>query len=319
MPNFSVSDLITHLTAAQNLDNARAAGDHFKLPAILRADLDADLADLLAKEQATTPAAGGRAGASAGRRAALDQLKREHDGGYRFIAGIDESTITPGQRLQVFVTYGWASGEIGDFTDARIISLARLAPTISAAEAGNAAWIYPAARLARIAAQLAIVDAAEVQATGGDSQSATLGREASRSLSETTLFRVRCLYCSATRDADQTPELVKIGYQPRRDPGEGGGGGGGGGPALPAAVQNVTVTSGDLNSGEVVVNWDPNAVEEGVTGYNVYRNGVSLALPAGPPLTLGGFTSGETVNITVSAVSAAGEGPQSEVASGTAG
>jgi len=30
--------------------------------------------------------------------------------------------------------------------------------------------------------------------------------------------RVRFYYCCASRDADQTTELVRIGFQPRRDP-----------------------------------------------------------------------------------------------------
>ncbi len=232
MPLFTVSEVITHLTTARDLDNTRLAGDRRKMPPTLRTDVDDDLAGLLAAEQATSPAEGGRAGASGARRAALDQLKREHHGGYRGIAAIDETTITPAQRLQVFVSYDWESGEIGEFTDDRIISMARLAPTITAAEAGNASWLYPAARLSRIAAQLAIVDATTAQASGADSQTATLTRNTARNLAATTLLRVRFFYCCATRDADQTPDLVAIGYQPRRDPGEGPGGGGGG--TLPA-------------------------------------------------------------------------------------
>ncbi|MBS0660983.1 MAG: hypothetical protein JSR82_22410 [Verrucomicrobia bacterium] len=36
-------------------------------------------------------------------------------------------------------------------------------------------------------------------------------------MAQTTLHRVRFFYCSASRDADQTPELARIGYQPRRE------------------------------------------------------------------------------------------------------
>lgn len=267
MANFTVSEIITHLTTAQNLDNARLAGDRRKLPPTLRTDVDDDLAGLQAAEQATSPAEGGRAGASGARRAALDQLEREHHGGYRGIAAIDEATITAAQRLQVFVSYDWASGEIGEFNDDRIISLARLAPTISAAEVGNAAWLYSAARLGRIAAQLAIVDAMTAQASGADAQTATLARDAARKLAATTLLRVRFFYCCATRDADQTPDLVAIGYQPRREPGEGGGGGnggGGGGPTVPAQAQ-ITSVDGD---GTATVTLHFSAA--GATSYDVY-------------------------------------------------
>ncbi len=221
MPNEQVNDFITRLTTAQTVDNGRAAGSPFKLPATLRADLDADLTALKATEADTGPTEGGRAASVAAKRAALDELNRQHRGGYRGIAAIDETTITEAQRLGVFEAYGWASGEIGRLDDdTRLIALARQAPTVSAADVGgNATWLYTAARLTRIAAQLAIVDAAISTATGADAELATLRRDTALDLAATTLLRVRFLYCSATRDADATPELTRIGYQPRRDPG----------------------------------------------------------------------------------------------------
>ena len=316
MPNFSVSEIITHLTTAQNLDNARPLGDRFKLPAILRADLDADLAELLSKEQAITPAAGGRAGASATRRTALEQLKREHDGGYRFIQGLDETTLTPGQRLQVYECYGWASGEIGVHPDARAIEMARLAPTITAAEAGNAAWLYPAARLARIAAQLAIVDATEAQASGGDAQSATLARDSALDLAATTLLRVRFFYCSATRDADQTPELVKIGYQPRRDPGTvGGNTPPSPAPALPGAPQNAVLTTGIAGSGEAGIQSD--GASGIVDGYLLFNNGAQVATSPTLPV-LATFTPGEALSLTLRAFNTTGTGDPSDTITGDA-
>ena len=307
MANFTVSELITHLTTAQNLDNTRLAGDRRKLPPTLRTDVDDDLAGLLATDQATSPAQGGRAGASGARRAAVDQLEREHHGGYRGIAAIDEATITPAQRLQVFVSYDWASGEIGEFNDDRIISMARLAPTISAAEAGNAAWLYPAARLARIAAQLAIVDAMTAQASGADAQTATLARDAARKLAATTLLRVRFFYCCATRDADQTPDLVAIGYQPRRDPGEGGGGGGG----EPTAPGVPTGVSQHDESGITFIEL---TLPAGADGFKIYQGAagpeqVLLSTNTTPPaqLSLGG---GPIADLFVTAFNAAGQSAQ---------
>ena len=44
-----------------------------------------------------------------------------------------------------------------------------------------------------------------------------VGRLLALALAEMTLLRVRFFYCSATRDGDQTPELARIEYQPRRD------------------------------------------------------------------------------------------------------
>ena len=222
MANEEADDVTTRLTTAQTVDTSRPAGSPFKLPATLRADLDADLAALKATDSDTGPAEGGRAGAAGARRLALDELNRQHRGGFRFIAAIAETTITEPQRLAVFEAYGWESGEIGRLDDdTRLIALARQAATVSAADAaGNAAYLYPAARLTRIAAQLAIIDAADSAASGADAEFATLRRDTALSLAASTLLRIRFLYCSATRDADSTPELVRIGYQPRRGPGE---------------------------------------------------------------------------------------------------
>ena len=170
MPTQESSDLTTRLTAVQTVDNGRAAGSPFKLPATLRADVDADLTALKLADSDTGPSEGARAAAVFARRAALDELVRQLRGGYRGIAAIDETTITEGQRLLVFDAYGWESGEIGRLDeDTRLIALARQAPTVSAADVGgNAAFLYAPARLARIAAQLAIVDAAESTASGAD-------------------------------------------------------------------------------------------------------------------------------------------------------
>jgi hypothetical protein len=79
------------------------------------------------------------------------------------------------------------------------------------------AWQYPEVRLARIKAQLAIIEDKEDEATGGDRQAATRTRNTAYDLAETTLLRVRFWYCCATRDADKSPELAKIEYQPRRE------------------------------------------------------------------------------------------------------
>lgn len=119
--------------------------------------------------------------------------------------------------------------------------MARLAPTVSAAEVGgDATRLYSAPRLARIAAQLAIVDGLESPASGADREQATRRRDTALDLARTTLLRVRFHYCAATRDADQNPELVRIGFQPRREPGTvGDGGNGGGGTPLEVPAKTV--------------------------------------------------------------------------------
>ena len=67
------------------------------------------------------------------------------------------------------------------------------------------------------------------------------------------------------------------------------------------------------------LNCDPRPAEEAVTLYKIYRDGVLLTTVSTMPATLGGFTSGESVTLTVSAVNAAGEGPQSGPVTETAG
>ena len=323
MPSLQASDVITRLTTVQTVDNARPAGSPFKLPTSLRDDVDGDLAELIASEEDTAPREGARAGASGTRRVALTELGRQLRGGYRGIAALDEADLTEAQRLQVFESYGWESGQVGGFDDARTIALARLAPTVSVAEVGGvAARLYTSARLARIAAQLAIVDAAASTATGADRELATLRRDTALDLAGGTLLRVRFFYCSATRDLDATPELVRIGYQPRRGPGQGGdgGGGGGGGLALPSAPQNVVVQSGAAGSGAVTISCDAPPPAEGVTVFRIYRDGTTmLGAVTVVPANFDGFTPGESLTITIRTVNATGEGPASAPVTGAAG
>ena len=152
--------------STQTVGIARPAADPFKLPALLRTPLDARLADLEAKDDATLLKEGDRATASGLVRAALDQPRTLVKDGYNFINGIGRFAISDPQRLGVFTTFGWESGLVGDFTDARIESLANLAitatPTIT-----DPAYRYPAALLTLITAQLVIVNANRPIATGG--------------------------------------------------------------------------------------------------------------------------------------------------------
>ena len=201
-----------------SVDDGRAAGDAFKLGTALRALVVARLADLKTKDAATFITAGGRAGASLAVRTVLDTLKGHVRDGYNFIKGLGSYQITAADRLAVFTSYGWESGEVGDFTDARIESLANQAIT-AAPLITNAAYRYPTALLDLITAQLAIVNANQPTATGGTGETATNLRNTALELLRTANDRVRFFYCSASDDEDQTTELAKIGKQPRCDAG----------------------------------------------------------------------------------------------------
>ena len=171
------------------------------------------------KDSSTLQSDGGRALAAFNLRTALDQLKSLLRDGYNFVQGLGSYQINNGERLAVLTSYGWESGQIGVFTDARIESMANEAiaatPTIA-----NAAHRYPAALLALITTQLALVNANQPTATGGASQAATAARNSALDLLTILNSRVRFFYCAASNDLDQTPELANIGRQPRRDAGD---------------------------------------------------------------------------------------------------
>ena len=102
--------------------------------------------------------------------------------------------------------------------DDQVLANARLALGLGAADVPNAAHRYPAVRLQRIETQLGIAEFDQDTATGGNRQGATRLRNTALETEATTASRVRFYYCCASRDADQTTELARIGFQPRRDP-----------------------------------------------------------------------------------------------------
>ena len=257
-------------------DDGRAAGDAFKLGTALRALLVARLADAKTKDAATFITEGGRAGASLAARTALDTLKGHLRDGYNFVKGLGSYQITAADRLAVLVSYGWESGEVGDFTDARIESLANQAITATPLIA-NAAYRYPAALLGLITAQLAIVNANQPTATGGTAETATNLRNIALELLRTANDRVRFFYCSASDDEDQTTELAKIGKQPRRDAGAASG-------PVPGAPGAATF---DATAKTLSVS----AMPSGATTLRAYRK------PAGGVAELAGTSTSTTVSV----------------------
>ncbi len=203
----------------QSVDDARAADDDFKLPAGLRSLVDTRLANLKARDPATLTEEGERATASGAVRAALDRLETYLRDGYNFIRGIGSYAISDADRIGLFITYGWEKGEIGNVTDARIEALANLAISVTPA-ISDPAHRYPPALMTLITNDLAVVNANQPVATGGERQEATRARDEALRLMQRINSRVRHHYCSASDEVDQTPELAKIGFQPRRDRGK---------------------------------------------------------------------------------------------------
>ncbi len=119
--------------------------------------------------------------------------------------------------MSLFITYGWDGGLLGEFNDARVEFLANQAITATP-QIANTAHRYPTALLDLITAQLAIVNATQPTATGGTAQLATAEQDEALRLMEAVTSRVRFYYCSASDDREKTPELARIGFQPKRDP-----------------------------------------------------------------------------------------------------
>ena len=215
MPNAASLAAIAQGHLVQNIDTARSAGDTFRLPVFLRTALDTGLTTLEAADNATALTESDRAGGSAAARAALTALDALLHDGYNGITAILSTKITPAQRLEVYTTYGWSGGKLGIFNDARVLGLARLG--VRADVGINPAWAYSADLITELKAQLAIYNANAGPATGGDRTGATKKRDDALGEFETTLARIRFYYCCASEDADQTTELTRIGFQPRRD------------------------------------------------------------------------------------------------------
>jgi parallel beta-helix repeat protein len=85
-------------------------------------------------------------------------------------------------------------------------------------------------------------------------------------------------------------------------------------PPPPAVVPDApTHLAGVTGSGQVALSWSAPAQNGGsaVTGYVVYKNGVSVATPTGTSQTVTSLTNGTAYSFQVAAVNAVGEGPKS--------
>ena len=221
MPTLASTEAIDIAELTQTVDDARDVADPYKLPSVLRSLLDVRLADLKAKDAATDLKDGDRATAQRFVRDALDLLQKLERDGYNFINGIGSYDISDAERLGLFISYGWASGLVGDFTDGRIESLADQAiavtPTITPSTRR-----YPAPLMTLITAQRAIVNANQPLATGGTAQAAIDARDIALALLQKINARVRFYYCCVSDEIDQTPELTSIGRLARRPAGQAG-------------------------------------------------------------------------------------------------
>jgi hypothetical protein len=214
MPTSESLSAIAQMNLIQSVDDGRAAEDHFKLPIWLRAQIDTDLTSLDQTDNDTVEIEGSRAGSSAAAKAAIEALEDYLREGYKFIDAIRASKITDAQRLEVFTAYGWSRGLIGRFNNARTLALAGLA--LDPQEQLDAARRYPADLVADIQAKLDEYNTEAPVSATANRQQATANRDEALDRSKETLSQTRFYYCSASRETDQSLELAKAGFRPRR-------------------------------------------------------------------------------------------------------
>ena len=260
------------------VDAGRPAGDPFKLPADLHTLVQTRLTDTITKNAAATMAEGSTAGASVLRSQALTRLNELLHNAYNHIGAIPSDDLSEADRAHVYTAYGWAGGVLGDLqSTVRVEQLANLASSATADASVPAAGKYPAGLVTRIANWLATFDAASLIATGGNRQVLIAQRNAAGELLHAVISRVRLFYGSASDDGDQTPELAKIGMQPRRDPGDA--------QPLPAPDAPGTATFNPATR-ELTIPAMPNHA----TFLRCYRQ------PAGGPETVAGVSNTTTVS-----------------------
>ena len=211
------------------VDTTRGASDPYKLPAALATLVGIRRTALEAAISAAALAEGDRAGASLTCRDCLTRLEDLHRVGFRYLAGLLPDSveaifngphISDAVRLQVKEYYGFTSGEVGDFTDDRREEMGRLAPLAAGQTVANPAWHYPEDLVSAIGSAYITLNAFQGLATGGSRQVAVQAVEERMGEMQDAIARVRGIYIAGSDLGDRTPELARIGLQPRRLAGE---------------------------------------------------------------------------------------------------
>jgi hypothetical protein len=221
MADQATLDAIETAELILQVDTPRLPVDPFKLSAALQTLVTTRLTDAKGKNAATTLMEGSTVGASQQRQQALDRLGELLRNGFNFIQSVPSDDLSDAERAHVLEAYGWQGGLMGDLSSpSRVEELANLAVSATADANVPAAGKYPATLVTRITNWLGIYDGASMIANGGSRQVLVNQRNAARDQLEQANSRVRLAYCAASDDGESTPELAKIGMQPKRDPGQ---------------------------------------------------------------------------------------------------
>ena len=294
------------LELAGNAQALRSQNDPFFLTITLSNLLQSRRSTLAAVIGAASLAEGDRAGASAICRACLETLEKGHRAGKNFIDGLlpdfvpvavagDPPHLSDAMRLMLHERYGFEGGVIGEFDDARKEALARQAPIAAGVTVDNPAWVYPQPLLDFIAGHYATLQAHQSLATGGTRQQAVAATLAATEAAEDMIARVRGFYISASDAGDRTPELKRIGLQPRRLPGEASSG------TVPDAPANAVLDT--VAKTLTIATMPANA-----NSLRCYRQKVAVAPAPAGPVELCGVSVSTTVSYTQSGPLDAGVG-----------
>lgn len=279
MPNLEVLEAIETGELITQVDASRPAGDPFKLPAPLATVVSTRLTNTRTKNAAATVMEGSTAGAAREREVALGRIRELLRNGYSFIKSVARDDLSDAERENVFTAYGWEGGLIGDLeSPTRVEAMADLADTVTGDPAVPTNGKYPATLVSRITDWHGILDAATLIANGGDLQVLFKQRDDAAAELREGISRVRGFYVSASDDRDKTPELARIGMQPRRDPGEAQP------QPLPAAPGTATF---DAATRQLTVP----AMPAHATSLRAYRQ------PAGGSASLAGVSASATVSV----------------------
>ena len=293
------------LQLAVNLNVTRPPADPFLFAPAFANTAQTRMMALSSAIMAASFAEGDRAGASGICRACLDALEKTHRAGWWFLSGLlpefipvpagDPPNISDSVRLQQFERYGFPSGEVGEMNDARTEEMARISGSAATTGVANPAWHYPQVLLDFISTHYQILQAHQGLATGGSRQVAIAAVNTALESGEDMIARIRGVYIAASDDGDRTPQLKRIGLQPRRLPGEAGNG------IVPDAPANATLDAVAKTLSIPVLPANANSIR-------AYRQKVAVgATPAGP-VELAGVSISTTVSYTQSGPMEAGVG-----------
>lgn len=139
--------------------------------------------------------------------------------GYFHILSVPEDDLPAADRRDAQLSYGWEQGEMGNLELVeRIESLAALA--VSAGPQVHPAARYSATLVSRVNNWLGVLTANKAIAIGGTRATVIDQKDKKREALLRKLARVRYLYCFASDDGESNPELARILFQPKRQPGD---------------------------------------------------------------------------------------------------